>query len=67
MKKLTPAAWNTDNDQEDGDLGEFNQEETPEGLTAVQASKPSMVKVQEGQKGIEPVSHLFFLLFKTLI
>lgn len=67
MKKLTPAARNTDNDQEDSDLGEFDQEETPEGLAAVRASKLSMVKVREGQKGVKPVSHLFFLLFKTLI
>ncbi|EDR03816.1 uncharacterized protein LACBIDRAFT_331268 [Laccaria bicolor S238N-H82] len=30
------------------------QEETSEGLAAVRASKPSMVKVREGQKGVEP-------------
>ncbi|EDR00973.1 uncharacterized protein LACBIDRAFT_333635 [Laccaria bicolor S238N-H82] len=54
MKKQTLPARNVDNDQDDCDkLGEFDQEETPEDLAAVRASKPSMVKIREGQKGVE--------------
>ncbi|EDR05886.1 uncharacterized protein LACBIDRAFT_329357 [Laccaria bicolor S238N-H82] len=54
MKKQTLPAQNVDNDQDDCDkLGEFDQEETLEGLAAVQASKLSMVKIRDGQKGVE--------------
>jgi len=51
MKKQTPAAQTADNDQEDGVLGMFNQEETPEGLTAVWASNCQWSRFKREKRG----------------